>query len=372
MNSFGQYFRITTFGESHGWGLGVVVDGCPAGLELDLAYVQQRLDRRRPGQSALVSQRKEGDRVRIVSGWREGRTMGTPLCLLIENEDARSRDYEAWSGVFRPSHADFTYHLKYRGWHDHRGGGRASARETAARVAGGAVAETLLKHYYPELKILAYVSQIGGIELPPTWTGPLDAASIEAHALRCPHPPTAQMMEELVRATRKRGDSVGGIVTAKVANLPAGLGQPLFGKLQALLAGAMLSIPAARGFEYGSGFQAAQAFGSEHNDPFYLDPESGTIKTRSNHSGGIQGGISNGMDLDFRVAFKPVATLMQSQETVNVQGQSLELQGQGRHDPCVLPRAVPIVEAMTALVLADCVLASQAWGKLGPLPNRPI
>ncbi len=346
-NSFGEVFRITTFGESHGAAIGVVVDGCPAGLPFDLAFIQQQLDRRRPGQSAISTDRKESDVVEVLSGVFEGKTTGTPLAMLLRNTDQRSGDYEALKEVYRPSHADFTYEARYS-IRDHRGGGRSSARETAARVAAGAVAQLLLRQ--AGVQIQAFVSAVGPIALEKAYTE-LDLSLTDQNMVRCPDAATASQMEALISQLKAEGDSVGGVITAVASGLPAGLGDPVFDKLEADLAKAMLSINAVKGFEIGSGFAAAAGRGSAFNDAFEL--RDGRVRTQSNHSGGIQGGISNGEDVYFRVAFKPVATISKNQQTVNRSGEATELQAKGRHDPCVVPRAVPIVEAMTALVLAD-------------------
>jgi chorismate synthase len=350
MNTYGKQFRITTFGESHGAGIGVVIDGCPAGLPLDTAFIQQELDRRKPGQSKITTQRKEKDEFEILSGVFDGKTTGTPLTLMIWNEDAKSKDYAHIADQFRPSHADYTYTEKY-GIRDYRGGGRSSARETAARVASGAVAKLLL---YPlGIRIQAYVSQVGKIKLEKEYSQ-LDLSLTENNIVRCPEPAIAEEMIALIDATRKNGDSIGGVVTCVIKETPAGWGEPVFDKLHAELGKAMLSINAVKGFEYGSGFAGVQMLGSEHNDAFYT--EEGKVKTRTNHSGGIQGGISNGADIYFNVAFKPVATLMRDQESINEKGDKVTVSGKGRHDPCVVPRAVPIVEGMAALVLADFYL----------------
>lgn len=349
-NTFGQVFRISTFGESHGKAIGVVLDGCPAGLEIDEAFIQSELDRRRPGQSSIVTQRKEGDKVQVMSGVFEGKSTGTPIFMIIYNADARSKDYGHIATKFRPSHADFTYNTKY-GIRDYRGGGRSSARETAARVAAGAVAKLLLRHY--SVSIEAYVSQVGKLSTTKSY-GELDLTQTESTAVRCPDLEVAPKMIEYIKSVRKDGDTIGGIVNAVIKGCPAGLGEPVFDKLHADLAKAMLSINACKGFEYGSGFAGVEMRGSAHNDLFYN--ENDIIKTRTNHSGGIQGGISNGMDIYFRVAFKPVATIVPAQESVDEQGETVEIVGKGRHDPCVVPRAVPIVEAMAALVLADHLL----------------
>lgn len=353
-NSFGHIFRITTFGESHGTAIGVVIDGCPAGLEIDMDFVQRELDRRRPGQSAIVTQRQEADKVECLSGVFEGKTTGMPLALLIRNEDAKSKDYSHIADTYRPSHADFTYHAKY-GHRDYRGGGRSSARETAARVAAGAVAKLFLQKI--GIKVTAWVSRVGGISLDKAHDQ-LDFSQIEATPVRCPDLDVAEQMETLIRQVRKDGDTIGGYVSCVVKGCPAGLGEPVFDRLHADLGKAMLSINACKGFEIGSGFAGVTMRGSQHNDPFYTD-EDGIVRTRTNHSGGIQGGISNGMDIVFRAAFKPVATIVQAQESVNEAGDSVLVEGKGRHDPCVLPRAVPIVEAMAALVLADHFLRNK-------------
>jgi chorismate synthase len=350
MNSYGKQFRITTFGESHGAGIGVVIDGCPAGLILDMAFIQHELDRRKPGQSKITTQRKEKDEFEILSGVFEGKTTGTPLTLMIWNEDAKSKDYAHIADQFRPSHADYTYTEKY-GIRDYRGGGRSSARETAARVASGAVAKLLLQPL--GIRIQAYVSQVGKIKLDKDYSQ-LDLSLTEDNIVRCPEPGVAQEMISLIDATRKNGDSIGGVVSCVIQGTPAGWGEPVFDKLHAELGKAMLSINAVKGFEYGSGFEGVKMLGSEHNDAFYT--EEGKIKTRTNYSGGIQGGISNGADIYFNVAFKPVATLMRDQDSINEKGETVTVSGKGRHDPCVVPRAVPIVEGMAALVLADFYL----------------
>ena len=347
---FGSAFRISTFGESHGKAIGVIIDGCPAGLDIDEAFIQAELDRRKPGQSAIVTQRKESDTVQILSGIFEGKSTGTPIGMLIPNDDQRSHDYGHIADKYRPSHADFTYQEKY-GVRDYRGGGRSSARETAARVAAGAIAKLFLAQN--GVNIQAYVSQVGPLILQKS-ADELDLSLTESNDVRCPDPEMAVQMIDLIKAVRKDGDTIGGVVSAVITGCPVGLGEPAFDKLHADLGKAMLSINACKGFEYGSGFAGVSMRGSEHNDVFYQ--EDGKIKTRTNHSGGIQGGISNGMDITFRVAFKPVATIIPAQESVNTQGESVEVTGRGRHDPCVLPRAVPIVESMAALVLADHLL----------------
>lgn len=355
-NTFGTLFRLTTFGESHGPALGGIVDGCPPGLELDTDFIQSELDRRKPGQSKIVTQRKEGDKVEVLSGVFEGRTTGTPIGFVIRNENQKPQDYDHIRDVFRPSHADYTYHAKY-GHRDYRGGGRASARETAARVVAGAIAKLLLKKQ--DISINAYVSQVGDIALEEGYRE-LDLSLTESNPVRCPHPGTAEKMISLIEEVRKAGDTVGGTVNCVVTGAPAGLGEPVFDKLHADLAKAMLSINAAKGFEYGSGFEGVKMRGSEHNDLFFKNGKK--IATRTNRSGGIQGGISNGEDIYFRIAFKPVATIMQEQATVNAAGEEVNTSGRGRHDPCVLPRAVPIVEAMAALVLADHLLRYKTIG----------
>lgn len=354
-NSFGQLFRITTFGESHGPAIGVIIDGCPSNLEIDMGFIQAELDKRKPGQSKITTQRKESDSVQILSGVFEGKTTGTPLAMIIPNEDQRSKDYSHVKDTYRPSHADYTYDSKY-GHRDYRGGGRSSARETAARVAAGAVAKLLLTR--AGIEIFAHVSAVGTIEAPNLEH--LSVAELlairEDNIVRCADPATASQMIDLIDQIRKEGDTIGGQISCVIRNCPLGLGDPVFDKLHADLGKAMLSINAVHGFEYGSGFTGSQMKGSEHNDIIIPNPtpgDKGAFKTLTNFSGGIQGGISNGMEIFFKVAFKPVATIMQSQATVDSSGKSAEVQGKGRHDPCVVPRAVAIVEAMAALVLAD-------------------
>lgn len=349
-NIFGTAFRISTFGESHGKGIGVVIDGCPAGLAIDLEFIQAELARRRPGQSNIVTQRKEADVVELLSGVFEGKTTGTPLALYITNKDARSKDYSHIADKFRPSHADYTYHQKYS-HRDYRGGGRSSARETAARVAAGAIAKLLLRQKH--IHIQAYVSQVGPLRLKQAYTD-LDLTLTETNAVRCPDAEMAKQMVDLIKEVRKAGDTIGGVVSAVIRGCPVGLGNPVFDKLHADLGKAMLSINACKGFEYGSGFEGVAMRGSQHNDLFYQND--GKIETKTNYSGGIQGGISNGMDIYFRVAFKPVATIVAAQTSVDIEGATAIVTGKGRHDPCVVPRAVPIVEAMAALVLADHLL----------------
>ena len=356
-NSFGQLFKISTFGESHGPAIGVIIDGCPSGILIDENFIQTELDRRKPGQSYITTQRKESDVVSILSGVFEGKSTGTPIAMLIPNEDQRSKDYTHVQQTYRPSHADYTYDIKY-GFRDYRGGGRSSARETAARVAAGAVAKLALLS--SGIKIDAYVSRVGNIKLDTPYYE-LNMELKEQNIVRCPDPSTAALMIELIDATRKEGDTVGGIITCVIKNCPPALGEPVFDKLHADLGKAMLSINAVQGFEYGSGFQGAYRKGSENNDAFFTDEKTGKVHTRTNHSGGIQGGISNGEDIYFNVAFKPVATIMQSQESVNNAGESVSVAGRGRHDPCVLPRAVPIVEAMAALVLVDHYLRNEIY-----------
>ena len=349
-NTFGKLFKITTFGESHGDALGGIIDGCPAGITLDFDAIQHEMTRRKPGQSAIVTQRKENDEVQFLSGIFEGKTTGTSIGFIIPNTNQKSDDYSDIKNTYRPSHADYVYEKKY-GLRDYRGGGRSSARETASRVVAGAVAKQLL----PSIQINAFVSSVGTIFLDKPYQD-LDFSKTESNPVRCPDEATAVKMEELIRDIRKQGDTVGGTITCVLQNVPLGLGEPVFDKLHADLGKAMLSINAVKGFEYGSGFCGAQMKGSDHNDLYNPD---GTTKT--NLSGGIQGGISNGMDIYFRVAFKPVATLIQKQEVLDNQGNIIELQGKGRHDPCVLPRAVPIVEAMAALVLADFYLINKIY-----------
>lgn len=341
-NSFGKLFKLTTFGESHGVAIGGVIDGCPSGIKLDFDAIQLEMDRRKPGQSDIVTQRKESDVVEFLSGIFEGQTTGTPIGFIIKNTDQKSKDYSHIKDVYRPSHADYTYDKKY-GVRDYRGGGRSSARETACRVVAGAVAKQMLK----DVKIHAYTSSVGDLFLDKPYQD-LDFSKIESNTVRCPDETIANQMIERIREIRKQGDTIGGTVTCVIQNLPIGLGEPVFDKLHAELGKAMLSINAVKGFEYGSGFCGAKMKGSEHNDQFNEDGS-----TKTNLSGGIQGGISNGMDIYFRVAFKPVATIIQKQNTLDNKGDIVEMQGKGRHDPCVVPRAIPIVEAMAALVLAD-------------------
>jgi len=352
MNTFGTLFRITTFGESHGPAIGVVIDGCPAGLEIDETFIQSELNRRKPGQSKITTQRKEDDTFKILSGVYEGKATGAPIALVIENTDQRSKDYRHLEKTFRPSHADYTYQVKY-GLRDYRGGGRSSARETAARVAAGAVAKLLLNR--AGIEIQAYVSQVGEIKAP--FYTQLDLTKTEGNIVRCPDPATAEKMINLINEVRLNRDTIGGVVTCVIRNTPVGLGEPVFDKLHAQLAKAMMSINAVKRFDYGSGFGGVLLRGSQHNDEFVN--EKGRIRTKTNFSGGIQGGISNGEDIYFNVAFKPVATIMQDQQSVDNEGNEVTVEGKGRHDPCVVPRAVPIVEAMAALVLADFLLRTK-------------
>ncbi len=348
-NSFGKIFKLTTFGESHGPAIGGIIDGCPAGLQLDFEAIQDELNRRKPGQSAIVTQRKEPDTVEFYSGIFEGQTTGTPIGFVIHNANQKSKDYSHIKDTYRPSHADYTYDEKY-GVRDYRGGGRSSARETASRVVAGAIAKQMLK----SVKITAYVDSVGKISLDkPHYE--VDFSLIETNPVRCPDKAKAEEMEAYIKQIRSEGDTVGGTVRCVISGVPKGLGEPVFDKLHAELGKAMLSINAVKGFEYGSGFEGTAMKGSEHNDLFNED---GTTKT--NLSGGIQGGISNGMDIYFNVAFKPVATIMQKQDTINKDGDVIEMQGKGRHDPCVVPRAVPIVEAMAALTIADFFLQDKS------------
>ncbi len=346
-NTFGTKFKITTFGESHGKAIGVIVDGCPAGLPVDEAFIQRELARRKPGQSKITTQRKENDEMQILSGVFEGKATGTPIQILIWNQDAKSKDYSHIAEKFRPSHADYTYHEKY-GVRDYRGGGRSSARETAARVAAGAIAKLYLN--VKDIHVNAYVSQVGEVKLNKSYQE-LDLAKTEDNIVRCPDPEMAENMITLIDNTRKDRDTIGGVVTCVIRGVPAGLGEPVFDKLHADLAKAMMGINAVKGFEYGSGFEGVKMKGSQHNDAIFK--EDGQVRTKTNYSGGIQGGISNGEDIYFNVAFKPVATIMNDQESIDVKGEKTIVSGKGRHDPCVVPRAVPIVEAMAAIVIID-------------------
>lgn len=353
MNTFGQLFRLTTFGESHGAGIGGIIDGCPAGLPIDLAFIQNELDRRRPGQSKITTPRNETDQVEFYSGIFEGVTTGVPIGFFVKNKDQHSSDYNDLKDIFRPSHADYTYIQKY-GVRDHRGGGRSSARETIARVVGGAVAKLLLKQQ--GIDIQAYVNSVGEIELDIPYQQ-LDLTQTETNIVRCPHAETAEKMIARIELAGHNHDTVGGTISCVIQGVPAGWGSPVFKKLHADLGFAMLGINAVKGFEYGSGFEGTKLSGSEHNDVFVN--EGGKIKTLTNHSGGIQGGISNGEDIYLKVAFKPIATLLQEQKTVDIHNNETTINPKGRHDPCVLPRAVPIVESMAALVLADHFLISK-------------
>ena len=366
-STFGTLFRVTTFGESHGGGVGVVVDGCPPRLALDPADIQADLDRRRPGQSRLVTQRDESDTAEVLSGTFGGYTTGTPIAILVRNKDARPEAYEHLRDVYRPSHADFTYDAKY-GFRDWTGGGRASARETVGRVAAAAIARKLLDAA-AGVEVLGWVQSVHDIEAATDPTA-VTRADVEAGPTRCPDPEAAARMVEAIETARRDGDSLGGVVECVCRGVPAGLGEPVFDKLEAALAGALLSLPAAKGFEIGSGFSGTRLTGLSHNDPFRPDPSDG-IRTMSNRSGGVQGGISNGEDIVIRVAFKPTSTIASEQQTVTREGEATTLAARGRHDPCVLPRAVPMVESMALLVLADHWLRQQAVDVLDPLPERP-
>lgn len=353
-STFGKAFQITTFGESHGLGVGVVIDGCPAGVNLNIKMLQQQLDRRKPGQSRITTQRKEKDAVKVLTGVLNNITTGAPIALWIGNLDQRSNDYDHIKSVYRPSHADYTYSVKY-GIRDHRGGGRSSARETAARVAAGSVAQSMLDSL--GVKTTAYVSSVGKINCDTSYSN-LDLTKVDDTIVRCPDLAIAKTMITEIENVRDSGNTVGGVITCVIENVPVGLGEPVFDRLEADLAKAMLSINAVKGFEVGSGFYGASMNGSEHNDPFTLD-ENEQISTKSNYSGGVQGGISNGMPIYFRVAFKPTSTLMQSQQSIDSEGNSTTVEGKGRHDPCVVPRAVPIVESMASLVIADHLMRSR-------------
>jgi chorismate synthase len=350
-SSFGKLLKLTTFGESHGTAIGGIIDGFPSNFEVNFEAIQEDLNRRKPGQSKIVTQRKEDDKVIFLSGIFEGKTTGSPIAFMIENTNSKSKDYDHLKDVFRPSHADFTYEKKY-GIRDHRGGGRSSARETASRVVAGSFAKQFLAQ--KGISIFAYVDQVGSISIPEN--SKIDRKSIEENPVRCAHPESALLMEELISTTKKKGDTVGGSIKCIIENSPIGLGEPVFDKLHAQLGKAMLSINAAKGFEIGSGFDGISKFGSEQNDIFEINQT-----TKTNNSGGVQGGISNGMPIEFRVGFKPVATLIQKQESINVLNEKVILEGKGRHDPCVVPRAVPIVEAMAALVLLDFYLIHRAY-----------
>lgn len=349
-NIFGTAFRLSTFGESHGEAVGGVIDGMTPGIDVDLDFIQSELDRRRPGQSSITTPRDEKDKVKILSGVFEGKTTGTPIGFVVENTNQRSSDYGNIVNIFRPSHADYTYSQKY-GIRDHRGGGRSSARETISRVVGGAFAKLVLKN--SGVSVVAYTSRVGEVGLDKFYKD-LDLSNIESNIVRCPDDSVAKEMIETIEKVKNQKDSIGGVVTCVIKGVPVGLGEPCFDKLQALLAHAMLSINAVKGFEYGSGFEGSKMRGSEHNDLFYVDGDD--VRTRTNYSGGIQGGISNGEDIYFNVAFKPTATILMEQETINSDLEQVKTIVKGRHDPCVVPRAVPIVEAMAAMVIADCLL----------------
>jgi len=355
-NSFGQLFRITTWGESHGGGVGVVIDGCPPRIKLSEADIQRELDRRRPGQSSIVTQRNEADRAEILSGVFEGRTLGTPIAILVRNQDADPDAYKKIANIFRPSHADYTYEAKYgiRNW---QGGGRASARETIGRVAAGAVAQLVLRSMLPDFEVVAYVTQVHEVSAVIDRQG-VRRADVERNAIRCPDEAVARIMMQLIDRMRTDGDSVGGTIECVIRGVDAGLGEPVFDKLEADLAKAMLSLPATKGFEIGSGFSATTMRGSEHNDQF--ETRDGRVRTTTNFSGGVQGGIANGEDIVFRVAFKPTSTIAREQQTITAEHEAITIAPGGRHDPCVLPRAVPMVEAMAALVLCDHALRHRA------------
>ena len=348
-NKFGKIFTLTTFGESHGIAIGGVIDGCPANKDIDLSTVQLDLDRRKPGQSKIVTQRKESDKVEFLSGIFEGKTTGTPIGFIIVNKDQKSKDYDHIKNVFRPSHADFVYQKKY-GIRDYRGGGRSSARETACRVVAGSIAKQILN----DISFNAFVSRVGDISISSNFSK-VKFENIEKNPVRCPDLKKAKEMENLIKSVRKEGDTIGGVVSCIIKNVPVGIGEPVFDKLHAELGKAMLSINAVKGFEYGSGFAGVKMKGSEHNDQYKVDES-----TKTNHSGGIQGGISNGMDIYFNVAFKPVATIMKDQKTIDSKGKETSISGKGRHDPCVVPRAVPIVEAMASLVILDMILINNS------------
>ena len=352
MNTFGNIFRLTSFGESHGQAVGGIIDGCPPGIEMDMDFIQSELDRRRPGQSRITTPRVEGDKVIFLSGIFEGKTTGVPIGFMVENQNQRSSDYDNLKDVYRPSHADFTYQQKY-GIRDYRGSGRSSARETIARVVAGAVAKLYLKQI--GVSVTAYTSQVGEIELENDYKK-YDLSKIEDTPVRCPDAEKAEQMIELIKQVQYKGDTIGGVITCVIRGTPVGLGEPVFGKLHAALGAAMLGINAVKGFEYGHGFDVSKR-GSEMNDSFFDD--NGNISTRTNHSGGIQAGISNGQDIYFRVAFKPVSTILMEQQTVDTNGKDTTIKARGRHDACVLPRAVPIVEAMAAMVILDYYLLAK-------------
>ena len=355
-NTIGKFFRLMSFGESHGVAVGGVIDGCPAGVELSEEYIQGELNRRKPGQSDVSTPRQEGDEVEILSGIFEGKSTGMPIGFMVRNRNQNSKDYAHLKDLYRPSHADYTWEKKY-GIRDYRGGGRSSAREHIARVVAGAVAKQVLAVY--GISIQAYTSQVGPVVMPWSYQE-VELERSEENIVRCPDMETAEKMIALIREVRDQGDSIGGIVSCVIQGMPAGLGEPVFDRFQARLAQAMMSINAAKGFEYGSGFAAAAMRGSEHNDPFVM--KEGQVRTETNRSGGIQGGVTNGEDVYFRVAFKPVATIMKRQDTVSREGEEIELEAHGRHDPCVIPRAVPVVEAMAAIVVLDMLLEAQSEG----------
>ena len=348
-NKFGKIFTLTTFGESHGKAIGGIIDGCPANKDIDLSIVQFDLDRRKPGQSKIVTQRKESDKVEFLSGIFEGKTTGTPIGFIIVNKDQKSKDYDHIKNIFRPSHADFVYQKKY-GIRDYRGGGRSSARETACRVVAGSIAKQILN----DISFKAFVSRVGDVSISSDFSK-VNFENIEKNPVRCPDLKKAEEMENLIKSVRKEGDTIGGVVSCIIKNVPVGIGEPVFDKLHAELGKAMLSINAVKGFEYGSGFAGVKMKGSEHNDQYEVDES-----TKTNYSGGIQGGISNGMDIYFNVAFKPVATIMKDQRTIDNKGKETSISGKGRHDPCVVPRAVPIVEAMASLVILDMILINNS------------
>lgn len=354
-NTFGKLFSITTFGESHGKAIGVVIDGCPANLPIDLDFIQQEVNRRKPGQSAITTSRNEAEKIEVLSGIFNQKTTGSPICIMVQNTNQKTEDYDALKEVFRPSHADYTYQAKY-GNRDYRGGGRASARETLARVIGGAVAKIILKNHH--IFVQAYVDQVGNIQTNKPYTE-LDLNNAEKNIVRCPDEIVAQQMITLIEQTAASGDSVGGAITCVIKGAPAGLGEPVFDKLHAELGKAILSINACKGFEIGSGFGGITQLGSQHNDAFTT--QNGNIATTTNNSGGVQGGISNGQDIYFRCAFKPVSTIKKAQQSINTDGQAITIEAAGRHDPCVVPRAVPIVEAMAAITLVDFLLIQQAY-----------
>jgi chorismate synthase len=364
MNTFGNIFRLTTFGESHGEAIGGVIDGMPPGVDIDLAFIQQELNRRRPGQSHITTSRQEADQVELLSGVFEGKSTGCPIGFIVRNQNQHSQDYENLRCLFRPSHADYTYHQKY-GIRDHRGGGRSSARITISRCVGGALAKLVLQQ--KGITIQAYTSQVGDVALDRDYTR-YDLSQTESNAVRCPDPEKAAEMEALIAQMKAEGDTIGGVITCVIKGCPAGVGEPEFGKLHAALGAAMLSINAVKGFEYGEGFDGVTARGSEQNDIFipasedisHLSPLTSHLSTKTNHSGGIQGGISNGQDIYFRVAFKPVATILQEQQTIDLEGNPTTFTARGRHDPCVLPRAVPVVEAMAAMTILDYILLSNS------------